>query len=132
MNRIFTIAMLVIAIAGLSSCYDHFDDPAPMKEWTTADFPNEKLISIKDLKQMFYDKYGTGSSSLAKTLEITEDLIISGKVISSDQAGNVYKSIYLYDESCESAIEVKVMVSNWVLYHPGQTIIVKPKGLADR
>ena len=129
MNKIFKLAMLVIAVLGFSSCYNHFDDPAPMKVWTADDFSDAKFISIKDLKQMFYDAYGSGASSLAKTLEITEDLVISGKVISSDQAGNVYKSIYLYDESSESAIEVKVMVSNWVLYHPGQTIFVRLKGL---
>ncbi len=129
MNKIYKLAIMVIAVFALSSCYNHFDDPAPTKPWTEADFPDQKLITIKQLKQMFIDKYGTGASSLAQTLPITEDLMIAGKVISSDQAGNVYKSIYLYDESCESAIEVKVMVSNWVLYHPGQTVYIKLNGL---
>ena len=129
MNKIYKLAIMVVAAIGMSSCYNHFDDPAPTKIWTAEDFSNEKIITIKELKQMFYDEYGSGSSSLAKTLAITEDLVISGKVISSDQAGNVYKSIYLYDEDCESAIEVKVMVSNWVLYHPGQTVFVKLNGL---
>ncbi len=129
MNKIFKLAIMVIAVFALSSCYNHFDDPAPTKPWTEADFPDQKLITIKELKDMFNEKYGTGASSLAKTLPITEDLMIKGKVISSDQAGNVYKSIYLYDESCQSAIEVKVMVSNWVLYHPGQTVYVKLNGL---
>ena len=56
--------------------------------------------------------------------------VISGKVISSDQAGNVYKSVYIYDESSESAIELKLMVSNYVYFHVGQTLFVKTKGLA--
>ena len=53
-----------------------------------------------------------------------------GKVISSDQAGNVYKSLYIYDETSQSGIELKLMVSNYVYYHMGQTIYVKTKGMA--
>jgi hypothetical protein len=122
---------MVAALAlGFTGCYNDFDDPAQTKYYTDADFSNEKIISIKEFKQLFYDKYGNGASSLAQTLEITDDYVIRGKVISSDQAGNVYKSVYLYDEDSESAIEVKLMTSNYVYYHVGQTIYVRTKGLA--
>lgn len=118
----------MVAVLGFTSCYNDFDEPAPSKVWTAEDFANEKAISIKDFKKLFTDKYGNGASSLAKTYEVTEDYVIHGKVISSDQAGNVYKSVYIYDGT--AAIEVKLMVSNWVLYHPGQTLFVRTKGLA--
>ena len=130
MNKILRICMMVAVVLSLASCYNDFDDPAPAKEWTKDDFSGSKFISIKDFKQLFYNVYGNGAASLAQTLEITEDYVISGKVISSDQAGNVYKSVYIYDESSKSAIELKLMVSNYVFYHPGQTIFVKTKGLA--
>ena len=130
MNKIFKLFMLAAVVLGFSSCYNEFEEPAPAKVWTKADFADSKLISIKDFKQLFYDKYGNGASSLGKTLEVTEDYVISGKVISSDQAGNVYKSVYIYDESSESAIELKLMVSNYVYFHVGQTLFVKTKGLA--
>ena len=129
MNKIFKLFMLAAVVLGFSSCYNEFEEPAPAKVWTKADFADSKLISIKDFKQLFYDKYGNGASSLGKT-EVTEDYVISGKVISSDQAGNVYKSVYIYDESSESAIELKLMVSNYVYFHVGQTLFVKTKGLA--
>lgn len=130
MNKIFKLFMLAVVTLGFSGCYNEFEEPAPAKVWTKEDFSGSKLISIKDFKQLFYKEYGNGASSLGKTLEITEDYVISGKVISSDQAGNVYKSVYIYDESSESAIELKLMVSNYVYFQLGQTLFVKTKGLA--
>lgn len=130
MNKIFKLCMIVAVTLGFSGCYNEFEEPAPAKVWTKEDFSQSKLISIKDLKQLFVNEYGNGASSLGKTLEITEDYVISGKVISSDQAGNVYKSLYIYDESSKSAIELKLMVSNYVYYPIGQTVFVKTKGLA--
>lgn len=130
MNKIFKLFMLAVVTLGFSGCYNEFEEPAPAKVWTKEDFSGSKLISIKDFKQLFYKEYGSGASSLGKTLEITDDYVISGKVISSDQAGNVYKSVYIYDEASESAIELKLMVSNYVYFQLGQTLFVKTKGLA--
>ena len=38
--------------------------------------------------------------------------------------------MYIYDETSQSGIELKLMVSNYVYYHIGQTIYVKTKGMA--
>lgn len=130
MSNIFKIWMTVAVVFSLTSCYNDFDDPTPAKVWSKEDFSNQQLISVKDFKQLFYNVYGNSASSLGRTLEITEDYVIHGKVISSDQAGNVYKSVYIYDEESKAAIELKLMVSNYVFYHPGQTLYVKAKGLA--
>ena len=96
MNKIVKICMIAVVVLSFTGCYNDFDDPAPAKVWTKEDFSNYNITSIKDFKQLFYDVYGSGETSLAKTLEITEDYVIHGKVISSDQAGNVYKSVYIY------------------------------------
>lgn len=109
---------------GTTSCYNDFDEPALAKVWNDSDFTTkgEEIITIKSLKEMCA---GVG---LAQYKEITEDYIIKGKVISSDQAGNVYKSVYIDDGT--AAIELKLMVSNYVYYPMGQTLYVKLKGLA--
>ena len=123
--------MVVAVVFSITGCYNDFDDPAPAKVWTDADFSSEQIITIKQLKDMFYAKYAPSSTAgLGKYVEITEDYVIRGKVISSDQAGNVYKSLYIYDETSQSGIELKLMVSNYVYYHIGQTIYVKTKGMA--
>lgn len=131
MNRILKLFLIAAVGTVLVGCYNDYDNPAPAKVYTAADFPEGKYknISIKDFKQLFYNEYGTSSSGLAKFVEITDNYVISGKVISSDRAGNVYKSLYIYDERSESAIELRLNVSNYVFYHPGQTIFVKTKGL---
>lgn len=121
---------MLLAAFAMSSCYENFDDPAPAKVWDESDFSDAKIISIKELKDLFYNQYGNGAASLARTYEVTENYVIRGKIISSDQAGNVYKSVYIYDEESEAAIELKLMVSNWVNYHVGQTVYVRAKGMA--
>lgn len=128
MNRLMQACLATVLVLGLAGCYGDFDDPAPAKVWEDADFAGEQLIPIRDLKQKFYDAYGKGASSLARTLEIREDWVIKGKVISSDRSGNVYKSLYLYDGT--AAIELKLLVSNYVYYAVGQTVYVRTKGLA--
>lgn len=125
-NKTIHISIIIIVLLCFSGCYNDFDDPQPLKVWTEQDFADNEHISIKDFKQLFYDKYQ--SSGLGKTLEITDDYFIQGKVISSDKDGNVYKSVYIYDGT--AAIELKLTVSNYVTYHIGQTIFVKAKGLA--
>ena len=88
------------------------------KVYTDEDFAGMKHISIADVKQMFLDEHkslgGTGSNSSwgdTKYVQIGQspdglDYYIKGKVQSSDEEGNVYKSLYLVDDS--GAIEVKL------------------------
>ena len=99
MNRLLKICMVVAVVFSFTGCYNDFDDPAPAKVWTDTDFSSEQIITIKQLKDMFYAKYAPSSTAgLGKYVEITEDYVIRGKVISSDQAGNVYKSLYIYED----------------------------------
>ncbi|MGL5981302.1 MAG: DUF5689 domain-containing protein [Phocaeicola sp.] len=130
MKKVINIAVMLLAAFSMSSCYEKFDDPAPARVWEDSDFSDATIISIKELKDLFYKQYGDGAASLARTYEVTENYVIRGKIISSDQAGNVYKSVYIYDEKSEAAIELKLMVSNWVNYHVGQTVYVRAKGMA--
>ena len=61
-------------------------------------------------------------------VNIDDDLVIYGKVISSDESGNLYKSLYIQDSS--GAIEVKIGRSSlYSDYKLGQWIYVKCKGL---
>ena len=59
---------------------------------------------------------------------MTGGYIITGKVISTDQPGNFYKSFYIQDET--AGIEIKVgRNSLYSDYHEGQTIYVKCNNL---
>lgn len=62
-------------------------------------------------------------------IEITdESIVLEGKVISSDRTGNVYRSLYIEDES--AGLEVKIGKTGlYNDYKLGQTIYIKPKYL---
>lgn len=63
-----------------------------------------------------------------KPLTISDDIIIAGKVSTTDEPGNFYKSFYIQDET--AGIEIKVGKNSlYDDYHPGQTVYVSCKDL---
>lgn len=127
MKIVKNILLLQVAWLGLlfTGCYNDFDDPAPAKVYTDADFGNQ-IVPIKTVLQLYYDEYG--KNTVGKGLEVTEDYVIKGKVISNDAYGNIYRTMYIQDES--GAIEVKLGISGiYNEYKVGQTVYVKAKGL---
>jgi hypothetical protein len=67
------------------------------------------------------------------TATITDDIIIEGYVSSSDESGNVYKTIYLQDapENPTQGLVVSVdAVSTYTSYPQGSKVYIKLKGLA--
>lgn len=59
---------------------------------------------------------------------ITQDIIIAGKVSTSDRTGNFYRSFYIQDET--AGIEIKIGKTGlYNDYKPGQTVYVKCEGL---
>lgn len=127
LKKILFLQALLLGLL-LGGCYNDFDNPAPAKIYTDADFAGSQIVPIRTVKQLFNDKYGTGASSVGKSLEVTEDYVIKGKVISNDAFGNIYRTMYIQDES--GAIEVKI--GNTGIYNEykiGQTVYVKTQGL---
>ena len=63
-----------------------------------------------------------------KPMRLTENIIIAGKVSTSDQAGNFYRSLYIQDET--GGIELKMGKTGlYNDYKPGQTVYVNCTGL---
>lgn len=57
-----------------------------------------------------------------------DDMVVSGKVVSNDESGNIYKELYIQDET--GAISLKIGKSYmYGEYKPGQTLYVKCGGL---
>ena len=79
-------------------------------------------ITIADLK----DKYWQDDVNYAT--EITDDLIVRGIVTSSDQTANIYKSLYIADET--GSLHFSLNQAKTFLDYPlGQEILVSLKGL---
>lgn len=114
------IYLTILAAAVLAGCN-------PAEEWgpvfglENGSMPEEfqpvrktANISIQDLCKT----YNTGSPAM-----MTGGYVIAGKVISTDQPGNFYKSFYIQDET--AGIEIKIgRNSLYSDYHEGQTIYI--------
>lgn len=128
------ISILLVALLGVfaTGCYNDFDTPAPRKLMTDADMTAMGLtrVSIAEVKAKFGPISGTGTNdnfATTKTLKLGTKTVqeesfdglmdwpeasgyyIKGKVISSDRQGNIYKSLFIYDETGGGAgIELKL------------------------
>ena len=113
---------ITAAIVLLASCSEwepvytlKYDTPHP--EMPVLPEVNARISDIKAL----YLKSGSPVS-------IEKDYVIKGQVVSSDQSGNIYKSIYIQDES--GALEVKIgRPGLYNDYKLGQWIYVKCDGM---
>lgn len=128
-------AVAAIAVAGgLASCQDHFDEPS-LGQGAVATL--KANTSIRELKEwmwrtdlnycdtVFTRDYFLGNSDNPHE---GEHVVISGRVISSDYAGNCFKYIILQDET--GALSFSINSYNLYLeYRRGQEIVVDLTGL---
>lgn len=128
MNRLFKIFLAASFGLFFVGCYNDFDNPGPAKVYTDDDFASFEYLSIKDIKDMFYAKY-PGNTGIGRNLTFTQKAYTRGKVISNDRMGNIYKTVYIYDEETESAIELKLNTDNYLFHPVGQIIYVELQGL---
>lgn len=125
------VILVTLALVALSSCkslkeewepvftFQYKDVPAytPYTEANLPDFSGT-FTTIKDLKAM----YSGGG------IEISGNLWIKGQVISSDVTGNIYRELYIQDET--GGIDVKIGKSSlYSEYSLGQWVYVRCAGL---
>ncbi len=108
----------IVALLALAGCSKP-ETPAHLPPVTIEDLGGVPM-TVKELKALY-----RGSTTVVEA----PDAVVSGKVISTDQYGNFYRSFFIQDET--SGIEVKVGIRNGIYhtYHVGQTILIKPQHL---
>lgn len=114
MKKLYNIITIGILLVAFQACdYNKFDNP-PVDEPANL----TPTHTINQLKSM----HAPGGT------EITDEIIIGGKVISEDREGNFYKSLVIQDNS--SGINIKLNSSGlYNFYKPGQMVFLKCKGL---
>ncbi len=124
MKRVYT---LIIAAAALFAGCEEFQpvftgkypDPQEQYIYTDADFG--KFTSIADVKAM-YAQNGN------KPYLVEKNCVIKGQVTTSDQVGNLYKSLYIQDET--AGIEIKIGKNGlYNEYKLGQWLYIDCSGL---
>lgn len=116
---LYSIAIVFAAVAASCSEWDPvLANQGEPGQAELVDMDSQVNTSIAALKALY-----TG-----KPYHIEDDIVIKGTIISSDNSGNIYRSLYIQDET--GAIEVKIGSSGlYNDYKTGQTLYVKCEGL---
>lgn len=113
------VCVLLLGLLVLSACIKdkNFDAPAP--DCSSVPDPN---ISLSELKALYVDK----------TVQIQEDWIVEGYIVSSDRAGNFFGTMYIQDSPTNPAgglqLEIDLRDAH-LFYELGSRILIKTKGL---
>lgn len=123
MNTLKNIAYLALIILTIVSCTREYDaPPLPDPEKQEAPVYDGKAnITIAELKE----KYAAAAED--KPLLIDVDYIVRGYVTSSDQSGNIFKQLYIQDETGGINIGID-QNSLYSLLRPGQEIFIELHG----
>lgn len=137
LNRLFALVAVAVMTVG---CYEKFETVAPREVYSDESFeqkfPDAVHITIAELKFAFGDISNTGVNSawsntkyklIGKDIFENEDVYIKGVVTSDDTEGNVYKSLYIQDET--SGIELKLNNNVGIRYKKGTWVYVRLTGL---
>lgn len=129
MAKFYKLLAIAASLTLLSACSEwqpvytfKYKADADFVPVTTADMNAlGDSISIADLLRMY-------SPGTEKPVTIDQDIWIGGKVSSSDESGNIYKSIFIQDAS--AGVEIKIgRYSLYNEYKPGQMVYVYLNGL---
>lgn len=98
-----------------------YQDPQAQYIYTDADFDSDTFTSIADVKAMY-------AANGSKPFLVRKHCVIKGQVTTSDQVGNLYKTLYIQDET--AGIEIKIGKNGlYNEYKLGQWVYVSCRGL---
>lgn len=119
MKRFNYYLSLMLLLVFTAACNDEFDQP-PMVIPTAEHTPNMTIAEFKA-------KHWQDDRNYIDT--VTEDEVIHGWVTSSDESGNIYKCLYIMDES-GAGLAISINQSSlYNNYRLGQEIVLPMKGL---
>lgn len=117
--------MLLLA-AGMTACSNDFDRP-PL---ALPEMP-EVNSTINEVKTLYWQNdanYATEIGTKTNAEGQEEHIVIAGRVISSDQSNNIYKSLVIQDESGALAMSINA-TQMFETYPVGQRIVIDLTGM---
>lgn len=123
------MASLLVVASGFSSCDDDKAMPPVPVPGSGQEIP-EATATILEFKEAFNDAdpNAFSYSTLVGEKEDGSHWIISGKVVSSDASGNIYKNLMIEDETAGLTIAID-QTKLYQTYHMGQTVTIDCTGL---
>lgn len=114
---------LALAAVGVVGCSDKFDTPPMVVPHTDI----EANITIFDLKKQYWNDDRNYIDTIGLSAN-GDSLYIKGRIVSSDESGNIYKALYIQDETgalCMS-IDRNNLYNEWRV---GQEVIMSVSGM---
>jgi len=129
LNKIGLSLLFALGLA-LPSCQDDFDDKSPVISVPVAE--HSANMTILEFKQAFWPQDASVTDFAEEignhpTLS-DQHIYVSGRVISSDQAGNVFKSLVIQDETAALAFSIN-QYDLYLKFPVGQEVVVDLTGL---
>ena len=112
------LASLLLLGAAFTACDDELDRPPVIVPEATIE-ANSSILEVKK-------KYWNENRNYIDTIgvnEFGEHIVVSGRVISSDETGNIYKNLVIQDKTAALTISIneKDMFES---YHIGQEVVI--------
>lgn len=112
------ITLLAVGALSLTACQDDFDTPEIPAPVATI----EANTTINEVKTRYWND-ATNYIDTIRLNDAGEHVVIAGRVISSDAAGNIYKSLVIQDETGALAMSINAN-SMYNKYRMGQEVVV--------
>lgn len=119
MKTLMKFSFLILAVLSFISCDRDYDSP-PFNEPV---YNGKANITVQKLKEV-YGATAQGTPTLIETA-----YVLKAYVVSDDEAGNVYKQLYIQDETGGINIGIEAN-SLYTTYIVGQEVFVELHGLA--
>lgn len=123
-TKFFKLVWLFVLALTFNACFDDGDYKIPLVEIQD---PN---LKVTNTVQSVLDMY---SKSVVDFNTLGSNLVIEGYVVSSDESGNIYKTINIQDKPENPTAAVKLAVDAtdlYTFYEVGRKVYVKLNGLA--
>ena len=126
--KLYKSLFAVLAVAATSGAFVSCDDDLDRPPVIVPEATYKANTSIAEFKKLFWD---AAVNNKPQTIPVNTDgdsIILAGRVISSDQQGNVYQRIYVRDES--GAMDFRIYGYDlYENYHMGQEVRINVTGL---
>lgn len=118
------LAALAALTVGFSACQDDVDAPA-MEVPVAKSTPN---TTIAELKARYWQETDNYASTIGDAEKPEERTVIHGRVVSSDEASNVFKNLVIQDETGALAFSIN-SYNLYLNYRVGQEIVMDVTGM---
>lgn len=117
-------ALAGVAAVGFAGCSDDFDRPPVIVPEATY----EVNTAISEFKEMFWNVAEANSYATIPVNADGDSIILGGRIISSDEDGNVYQHVYFRDET--GAMDMRIYGYDLYQSYPmGQEVRINVTGL---